>query len=138
MTESYETTAEEASVPSVQVEGVASSVADILDRAADLIEPEGRWMQGDLGRDAHGERIDVCERLGDAVCFCMEGAIEYVARRHGMRPHEAFEAVKPVIANGTAALFYWNDRKGRTQTEVVAALRQAASAERAKATGGSR
>jgi hypothetical protein len=80
-------------------------IADALERAADLIEPEGAWGQGFYRR-----------RDGR---LCAADAIWLI---EGRRWDDAFrfftEFVGPV---GT-----WNDAPERTQAEVVAKLREAA------------
>lgn len=93
-------------------------VADVLERAADLIEPKGAWTQGELARDIRREPTDPDEP--DAACWCLEGALQKVCGRH-----EAYQAVRRVVAE--PSLWGWNDDPNRTQEEVVAALRRAAT-----------
>ncbi|MGV0964165.1 MAG: DUF6197 family protein [Polynucleobacter sp.] len=103
------------------------SVADVLDRAADLIEPEGKWTQGAYGRDATG-----CEVIGveNAVCFCAMGAMYKARGDIGAFEHDP-DLVRPLAAlierTCDAAIDDWNDASERTQTEVVSALREAAA-----------
>lgn len=86
------------------------SVADILDKAADLIEPEGAWMQGDYGG----------HHLG---CYCALGAIRAVGGyAHDINP--AAYILQQVVPAKFA--HEWNDAPERTQAEVVAKLREAA------------
>lgn len=132
--------AEDGCVPSAQEDRPATSLADILDRAADLIEPEGAWTQRALGRNANGRCADADRMPKKPVCFCAVGAVcrvlgltTYTPYGAAHRPLEALRTSLPRVWSLTE----WNDAKGRTQAEVVAALRQAASAERAKATGAS-
>ncbi|MFA6031846.1 MAG: hypothetical protein WC889_02965, partial [Myxococcota bacterium] len=54
------------------------SVADVLERAADLIEPEGAWTQGESARDANGKPLKQGSDH-NAVCWCVLGAIGKVA-----------------------------------------------------------
>lgn len=100
-----------------------SEIADILDKAADLIEPEGAWTQCVLGRDARGGLL-IGSELKRAVSFCAEGAIIRVA---GDRPEtpQAFRALRSVI--GKREIGYWNDHPRRKQAEVVAKVREAAA-----------
>lgn len=95
------------------------TVPEILNAAADLLEKPGAWTQGALYRDAAGEPIP---NFGDreAVCYCAEGAIAAVVGRYSLS-HPAYAPL-----GGTGELSSWNDAPGRTQKEVVAALRQAA------------
>jgi hypothetical protein len=106
------------------------TIADILDAAADLIEPEGAWTQGVLGRDERG-CILTSNELGRAVSFCAAGAIQRAAGLPFQTPEGAHRFVRKVI--GRKEIGYWNDRPRRTQAEVVAKLREAAALARAGA-----
>lgn len=101
-----------------------SAVADILDRAADLIEPEGAWTQGVLGRDAKG-RILMARNLDRAVCFCAQGAIIRASKDAEVLAYQASQVVRKVIHQ--EGIGWWNDRRARTQQQVVATLRHAAA-----------
>jgi hypothetical protein len=103
-----------------QMAMAALTVADVLDRAADLIEPEGAHLKYDLARDANGRSVD--PDSPDAVSWCAAGAI-YAA---GGIPTDARDAADDLIPGGNLVEFN-NDH---TQAEVVAALRQAAQAHR--------
>ena len=97
------------------------SVADVLERAADLIEPEGKWTQGKYG--SHDS------------CMCAKGAIYHVGA-WDERADEALEAVYAILPSTgiiSDRLVAWNDAPERTQAEVVAKLREAAALARAKA-----
>lgn len=55
------------------------SIADVLDAAADLIEPKGAWCD-DFAQDKNGNPL----RYGsdpDAVCWCALGAVEHATGR---------------------------------------------------------
>lgn len=107
---------------------MSAAVAAILQRAADLIAPEGAWIQGSFGRP--GE------------CYCVRGAIGaasgsvFLADGHAAseiafaasigRPHGTDNAAG-------CSLVTWNDSPDRTQAEVVQALRDAAALARAEA-----
>lgn len=106
---------------------MSGRVSDILERAADLIEPEGRWIQGVFARNAKGEFTGLSEFRGPAVCWCISGATckespeddgaeadVYLQRFLGAHPSE------------------WNDAPERTQSEVVAKLREAAAKARSE------
>lgn len=110
------------------------SVADVLERAADLIEPEGAWIKnGNYALNLERSSVDALDL--SATCFCAMGAVHRVA---GV---STFSKSGPVELVNTArnALYKilgepmasWNDRDGRTQPEVVAALRRAATLARA-------
>lgn len=107
---------------------VEPSVATILRKAADLIAAPGAWTQGAFGRDAAGMVRPI--QFDSAECFCALGAIAKVTHHD---PDSAWTAGIHVDARewaeralGGAFLVDWNDKEGRTQVEVVAALRKAA------------
>lgn len=118
-----------ASVPSVQEDKPAASVADILDWAADLIEPEGAWTQGAFARTKDGEPIGPLE--APATCWCLYGAIDKAGEDLGV--DAGWDADRALFASLRTNVPKFNDAPERTQAEVVAALRQAA--ERARALG---
>ena len=102
------------------------TVADVLDAAATRIEQPGAWTQ-----DAYAKRADgstTTTTADDAVCWCAVGAIGSVAGGLG----------EPIVALATdflcealeTSIADFNDAPGRTQSEVVAALRAAATSAR--------
>lgn len=110
-----------------QAGGLAiASVPAVLRRAAELVEPDGAWLQRDAVLDARGR---LCA-YADAACFCLFGAVR-VAAGTGGQPiaDELFEGAWRVLENVLPGRdpIGWNDRPGRQQTEVVAALRKAAA-----------
>lgn len=111
--------------------GAAKTVADILAAAADLIEPEGAWTQSEFMRDPTGIVSSEDEPLlPDANCWCALGAIAQVCDLNpweswaGHPADAAMWALAGVVGRSVAG---WNDAPGRTQAEVVAALREAAA-----------
>lgn len=102
---------------------MADTVADVLERAADLISKPGAWTQGALARDEGGRALH-----GDAIrggqCFCLNGALCAAAGFPGMVPVLPFRVVMEVLKQEPA---YWNDRPSRTQGQVVSKLREAAA-----------
>lgn len=109
-----------------------SEVRDILNAAADLIEPEGAWTVEAEARNAAGQDIDVLD-LDDSeddtnpVCWCAGGAIFKAANKLGNNRSLASSALRFLESSlGVASVPAWNDEPGRTQAEVVAALRKAA------------
>jgi hypothetical protein len=103
--------------------------SEILSKAADLIEPNGCWAQGAYALDAAGKQVG--SSVDRACCFCASGAIAH-ASGYPLGDDAAEEAeeiawdmLRRVIGRGY--IEEWNDEAGRTQAEVVAALRQAAS-----------
>lgn len=109
------------------------SVADVLERAADLIEPEGAWTQHHYARNEYGTPFIHCSRYpeGVATCFCANGAINVAA---GNKPTEDYTPATnffaDMFADGDSG--DWNDAPARTQAEVVAKLREAAALARAR------
>lgn len=121
--------------------GAAKSVADILNAAADLIEPEGRWTQGTLSRDESGcEVFDPWDSR--AACWCVAGAMQRAAGiRHEYHAEHwrEYDAARHLLGKvvDRYSIAHWNDGYSRTQAEVVAALRAAAEKARADAETGS-
>lgn len=108
-------------------------VAAVLERAADLIEPEGRWVQGDL---------KVYDEAG-MPCWCAIGALFAAAPNLTpvtMEPiRKRVEAVLGLSPAGNGDIYplaLWNDAPDRTQAEVVDALRKAAALAKAHPQGG--
>lgn len=105
----------------------SSNVADILERAADRLSKPGAWLSGhplalnDKGQELRSRDID------QAVCYCMAGSVWAAANdfRNSGLVWRAFDAIRPVI--GEFSIGGWNSREGRTQAEVVAKLREAAT-----------
>lgn len=100
--------------------GEASSV---LSAAADIIEKPGAWTQRAYARDAKGEWVRPTSSPA-AVSFCLMGAVERVMGNSYGAPYRA-------IARGFDAVYDtgpadYNDTRGRTQEEVVAAARRVA------------
>jgi hypothetical protein len=96
------------------------TVADILNKAADLIEPEGAWTQGAWQRGRSGREVKPDSPR--AVCWCVGGAIEHVSSI-GIG-----SAAMTELRDHLSVMFIseWNDAPERTQAEVVAKLREAA------------
>lgn len=120
-------------------------VADVLERAADLIAKPGAWTQGAFSRDANGEAELDEDNLATAnpVCWCALGAIAQAANADPLKA-DTFALYKPetvlpayvsfrAFLGGDVAL--WNDAPERQQSEVEAALRQAATAARQQGEG---
>lgn len=102
------------------------SVAEVLNKAADLLEKPGAWTQGEYGRLPSGRAA--LNVRSDAVCRCLIGAIYTVLPPesgclHDVEKGEAVQTMNEFLGMGA---YHWNDAPDRTQAEVVAALRQAA------------
>jgi hypothetical protein len=107
---------------------MAKTVSEILSAAADLLEPEGAWAQGDLARNAEGDCVSTIS--DSAVCWCTVGAIYRVSDYYC---DEALGTLEHILSGGIAN---WNDAPERTQAEVVAKLREAAALSKASETEG--
>jgi hypothetical protein len=94
------------------------SVATILRQAADLITPPGTWTQHYMAKSAKGNSVRAGSR--SAVCWCAMGAIK---RAGNGSDYEGWSALRDHLQ---CAVVAFNDARGRTQAEVVAALRAAA------------
>lgn len=110
------------------------TVADVLERAADLLTPEGAWTQGAyaVGDDFVAED-DGHEWPENPTCFCLMGAI---ARVQGLdRPGDIdFARFGPLLGLTSNSVANWNDAPFRKQAEVVAKLRKAAALARTEPT----
>lgn len=95
------------------------NVSEILNKAADLIEPEGAWTQGTWARTANGSDDAA---IGEDVCWCAYGAIRRASEFVNDLSDECVEKVRQLVGD----VITWNDAPERTQAEVVAALRAAA------------
>lgn len=100
---------------------MSKTVPEILNAAADLIEPAGRWTRKALARNARGTAVD--PRKSTAVCWCAAGAIQRVVAGDRDQLQRLLAVVRSVT---DFPVQLWNDGLGRTQAEVVAALREAA------------
>jgi len=102
------------------------AVADVLDAAADLLEKPGAWTQGDYARNRFGGKLGD-GRKPEATCWCAIGALEKVT---GSLIGNHYAAPLIEVIGGNGRIDQWNDAPGRTQSEVVAALRAAATSAR--------
>lgn len=93
--------------------------AEVLLKAADLIEPEGAWTQGTSAR-AGAKAVKADDP--SATCWCVVGALERVGSGAN------YDTVRRFLMGvlGVRAIVPWNDAPERTQAEVVATLRAAA------------
>jgi len=108
------------------------SARSILRAAADLVEPEGKWIQGGLAGDRDGRPLRGAVTGADYCghCWCIVGAIDkawWLGRQSGETYHTtASDLAKDMLSKSLGmAPEYWNDLPGRTQTQAVSALRTA-------------
>ena len=97
-------------------------IADILNRAADRLEQPNAWSQHVMATTA--SRQVVAARDPRACQWCSMGAISAETDDPNIR-FCVDGALRAAINSRSIA--HWNDAPGRTQTEVVAAFRKAAS-----------
>jgi hypothetical protein len=100
-------------------------IADVLDKAADLIEPEGRWCRDPFALDSAGTEL-LYGGHPDAQCWCALGAIEHVTGRVD-QCGEDMEAAYTTVADfvGEFELMRINFDAG--QLGAVSRLREAAA-----------
>jgi len=98
-------------------------VSEILSKAADLIEPEGKWTTVWCAVDKNGVG-HLNGNIDSAVCWCAIGAVERIAGGYCSDSTVALSFVRDVIGEHVDI---WNDEAGRTQSEVVSALREAST-----------
>ncbi len=101
-----------------------TDVADILNAAADLLEPEGAWTKNANARNAGGGLVST--RSPEACSWCVLGALDAVtADVPGWRSAPAWRRLERHLEIGN--LSAWNDSQPNSKP-VVAALRAAAEA----------
>lgn len=109
------------------------TVADVLERAADLLEEFG-WCRSRAAQDASGECVVVTAATVDAFCLLgaywragldldFDGFYEYGPNWAAFPLQVARDRLAKA---GLDKDDYWNDAPGRTKAEVVQALRSAA------------
>lgn len=92
-------------------------LSEILERAASLIEPEGAWQQGGYG--------------DGGLPTCIGGAVNLaLGRRSWDAPY--MDSTVQFLNGFVGGVAHFNDAPGRTQSEVVAKLREAASKARSE------
>lgn len=101
-----------------------TSISATLYAAADLLAGDGKWTQGAFARNAKGEITGLSGVRGSAVCYCFLGATTYASGEDAM-----LEAAvdRFLDANMDEDPAQFNDAPNRTQSEVVAKLRELAA-----------
>lgn len=102
-----------------------ADIARVLRAAADRIEPEGAWCQGEYAKkDARLKHLPPAER---EIAWCGFGAVAVEALRIRDDPilYRDSEIAMSVALGGH--FIRWNDAPSRTQAEVVAKLREIAA-----------
>lgn len=111
-------------------EAPAVSDADVLERAADLLEEFG-WCQGSCAISLEGTATYQGWLNGELVDgLCMGTALIRAGRDLGREILSPFDSYPPFDIDIDRPVAVWNDEPGRTREEVVARLRDAAAAAR--------
>jgi hypothetical protein len=98
-------------------------LAGIYERAAEWLEGH-EWIQGENFLTTDGKRHSFAvPDPEDCAGACAEGALRICGGDRG-----AIHRMNKYVGDQT--LFIWNDKKGRTKAEVIAKLKEAASAAR--------
>lgn len=104
------------------------TVPAVLRAAADLIEPKGAWTRFTLARRKGNLRGKITTPDDpQATCWCVEGAIMRFTGGYTRDYWTATEALTAATGFAHFGPAEFNDAKGRTQAECVAALRKAAA-----------
>ncbi len=113
---------------------MSTEIANILERAAELIETKG-WTQGSYVRYGNGEEVGDTDY--DAECFCISGALSHASKKKDFDMMcKAYYFLTDIICktrNSTKCLEKWNDDPARTKEEVIAFLKSAAELARKEA-----
>ena len=106
--------------------------AQVLTRAKEILEPEGRWMQKGYGlREPNG--LPPIGMPG-YTCLCLFGAINEALKEitgdiflFAVESAEILDAMETQLLRITGEESYieWNDDPSRTQAEVLAVLEKA-------------
>lgn len=104
------------------------SVLSTLEAGLALIRDESRFWKGEYAITADG--MEVCGSNPEAVCWCSEGALQYVLDDWEIESSDdgagALRALSRAMGNTVVSMF--NDN--HTHAEVVAAWEAAIAAER--------
>jgi hypothetical protein len=102
----------------MNVTGPSPQTVTVLRVVRSLISGPGRWIQGEVARDAHGNAV--LAGAPTATCFCIAGAI---IRGHS-DPFEqdcaAWVLDRIASARGYEMLVTLNDDPNTTQADIVA------------------
>src|SRR5687768_6927944 len=88
---------------------------EIIERCLLMFAKKGRWTQKTLARDQSGKPVRVFSQ--EAKSFDIEGCIRRSAGEDDRGAYMRF--VKKIKNQVGVNPFDWNDKKGRTQMEVV-------------------
>lgn len=89
-------------------------VSEVLEKAAEILDAPGAWTQGSYGIGYGGDLP------GGYRCLCAYGAIRQID------PTSSYDAINFMSDLLGMSVPSWNDARKRTQSEVVAKLREAA------------
>jgi hypothetical protein len=97
------------------------TILDVLKEARQLLQKG--WCQNDHATDQKGHCVDIGDE--NAACWCLSGAVRHslFGQYHLKIREEVFTVLAQVIempyASPESAILNWNDKKGRTQEEVL-------------------
>jgi hypothetical protein len=101
------------------------TVREVLLAAAETCERG--WCRGSFALDETGDCV--CSSSSVAVAWCVRGAIHRNAPTFALCDAAIDSFQQHLDSAGLGHAMEWNDQSGRTQAEVVAALRAAAEAQ---------
>jgi hypothetical protein len=106
------------------------TTVQVLREAARLVAKG--WCRGASARNANERNVQPDNPT--AVSFCASGALSKASYLYEGYQWPLFYSASVAVENvlglsATESLYEWNDRRGRTQAEVVAALRKTARLE---------
>jgi hypothetical protein len=115
------------------VEAPAVTEADILRRAADVLEEFG-WCRGSIAETADGYPVGVADPR--AARFCVMGALARAGHDLGLDYPQCWSRGTSAVADAHwwlndflgARAVHWNDDITRTKEDVVSLLRRMATA----------
>jgi len=101
----------------------------VLDDAANLLEKEGVWCQGFIGKEVDGEIVHACAMGAINVTATGKLSANSISTPAGDEIRnlnlvsKAYELLSRVVNDNIA---YWNDTPEQTADDVVTAMRTAA------------
>ena len=102
------------------------ALIEILESVRDLLTPPGNWIKDEFARDHAGNALGHGDS-GDAVCWCLRGAIQKIAPENAALEVEGF--LKKSLCE--PHIEHFNDAPATTHPMVLAALDKAVSEARA-------
>ena len=95
-----------------------NQIVEVLKAARNLLSNPDHWIKGTLAKNSEG--IAVTPLADDAVCWCLEGAIERVAPKFNVAPQAIYEEIRKTLRYGL--IFSFNDKSYTTHEDVMKVL----------------